>query len=53
MPDIRVRDVNSLKIERVWMDVFYGGTDPAPRDMHLYIDAVVVARKPIGCIAGH
>jgi len=51
--DIRVRDVNSLKIERVWMDVFYGGTDPAPRDMHLYIDAVVVARKPIGCIAGH
>lgn len=50
--DIRVRDVNTLKIQRVWMDVFYGGTDPAPRDMHLYIDAVVVARKPIGCIAG-
>ncbi len=48
--DVYVRDVNSLKIERVWMDVYHGGTATAAHDLHLYIDNVVVARKPIGCI---
>lgn len=50
--DVRVRDLDSLKIERVWMDVYHGGTATAARDMHLYIDNVVVARKPICCIGG-
>jgi hypothetical protein len=50
--DVYVRDADSLKIERVWMDVYHGGTATAARDLHLYIDNVVVARKPIGCIGG-
>lgn len=50
--DVYVRDVDSLKIERVWMNVYHGGTAKAANDMHLYIDNVVVARKPIGCVNG-
>lgn len=50
--DVYVRDVDSLKIERVWMDVYHGGTAKAAHDMHLYIDNVVVARRPIGCVNG-
>lgn len=48
--DIFVRDVPSIKIEQVWMNVYHGGTAPAARSMHLYIDSVVIARKPIGCV---
>ena len=46
--DWRWRDVDSLKIEEVWMNVYHGGTDPAPQDLVLYIDNVVVASAPIG-----
>ena len=48
-PGIYVRDVGSVKIERVWMNVYHGGTAVAARPLHLYIDNVVVAKKPIGC----
>ena len=47
--DVNVRTVPELRIERVWMNVYHGGTATAARDMHLYIDSVVVARKPVGC----
>jgi hypothetical protein len=50
--DIYVRDIPSIKIQRVWMDVYHGGTSPAVRALHLYIDNVVVAKKPIGCLNG-
>jgi hypothetical protein len=46
--DWRWRDVDSLKIERIWMNVYHGGTVPAPQDVHLYIDNVVIARQYIG-----
>lgn len=46
--DIRFRDVDTLKIEQIWMNVYHGGTTPSPRDQHLYVDNVVVARKYIG-----
>jgi len=46
--DIRVRDIPSIKIEQIWMNVYYGGTAPAPTDLHLFIDNVVIARKYIG-----
>jgi hypothetical protein len=49
--DIYVRDLDSIKIEEVWMNVYHGGTAPASYNMHLYIDNVVIAKKPIGCIA--
>ncbi len=48
---VSVRVVPHIRIQRVWMNVFHGGTAPADRSMHLYIDNVVVARKPIGCRA--
>ncbi len=46
--DWRWRDVATLNIEEVWMNVYHGGTATAPADMHLYIDNVVVATEPIG-----
>lgn len=49
---IYVRDVDSIKIEKVWMNVYHGGTAVAARPLHLYIDNVVVAKKPIGCVSG-
>jgi len=50
--DVNVRTVPDIRIERVWMNVYHGGTARAARDMHLYIDGVVVARRPIGCSPG-
>ena len=49
--DLRVRDTAALKVESVWMNVYHGGTAPAPQDMHLFIDNVVIARKYIGQIS--
>ncbi len=46
--DIRFRDVNDLKIEQIWMNVYHGGTTPSPYDQHVYVDNVVVAKKYIG-----
>jgi len=48
--DVYVRDLASIKIDQVWMNVYHGGTAPASRDMHLYIDNVVIAKQAIGCI---
>jgi hypothetical protein len=44
----RVRDIPELRIEKIWMNVFHGGTTPSAADMHLYIDNVVIAKKYIG-----
>ena len=46
--NIRYRDTPELKIESVWMNVYHGGTRPAARDLSIFIDNVVVARKYIG-----
>lgn len=46
--NVRMRDVATLKIETVWLNLYYGGTWTAPSDMHVYIDDVVISRKPIG-----
>lgn len=45
---LRFRDVPTLKIEDIWMNVYHGGTQPAPHDLTLYIDNVVIARRYIG-----
>jgi hypothetical protein len=34
------------------MNVYRGGTAKALRDFRLYLDNVVVARDPIGCVQG-
>jgi hypothetical protein len=46
--DIRFRNISSLKIEQIWMNVYHGGTRPSPYDQHMYIDNVVIANKYIG-----
>lgn len=46
--DIRMRDVDSLKIECVWLNVYLGGTWTSTSEHHLYMDNVVVSRKYIG-----
>jgi hypothetical protein len=46
--DIRMRDVDSLKIECVWLNVYLGGTWTSNSEHHLYVDDVVIARKYVG-----
>jgi hypothetical protein len=47
--DIRFRDVDSLKIEEIWVNVYHGGETPVPKeDIHLYLDNLVISRSPIG-----
>jgi hypothetical protein len=49
--DWRFRTVDTLRIEQVWMNIYHGGTDVPPADIHLYIDNVVIARSYIGPMA--
>lgn len=46
--DIRVRDLDSIRIEEIWLNVYHGGTAVSPYDQHLFIDDVVIARRYIG-----
>jgi hypothetical protein len=46
--DLRYRTVHRLKIEKVWMNVYHGGTQPIDRDVHLQIDNVVISRQYVG-----
>ncbi|MEF8717666.1 MAG: hypothetical protein V5B35_03045 [Candidatus Accumulibacter necessarius] len=46
--NIRLRNVDQLRIETVWLDVYHGGVARSPYDQHLYVDNVVVARRYIG-----
>jgi hypothetical protein len=47
--DLRFRDVDALKIEDVWVNVYHGGATPVPKeDIHLYLDNMVISRRPIG-----
>jgi hypothetical protein len=47
--DIRFRDVPTLKIEEVWVNVYHGGATPVPKeDIHLCLDNLVISRQPIG-----
>jgi hypothetical protein len=46
--DVRMRDVDSLKIESVWINVYHGGSWTATADHHLYVDDVIISRNRIG-----
>jgi hypothetical protein len=48
----RWRDVDTLKIEQIWLDVYHGGTDVPDQDISLYIDNVVIASSYIGPMTG-
>ncbi len=45
------RDIESIRIQSIWLNVYHGGTRPSPRDMSLYIDNIVVASRYIGPVA--
>ena len=45
---LRFRQVPSLKIESIWLNVYHGGASVAPHDMTLYIDNLVIAKNYIG-----
>ncbi|MHC4957286.1 MAG: DNRLRE domain-containing protein [Planctomycetota bacterium] len=47
---LRFRHVNTLKIQRVWMNFWHGGTAKAPQDMAAFIDNVVISKSYIGPI---
>lgn len=46
--DLRFRDVSSIKIERIWANIYYGGSWTSPRDLHVDFDNVVIAENYIG-----
>jgi hypothetical protein len=46
--DLRLRDTPALHVENAWMNVYLGGSAPAPEDMALQIDHIVIARAYIG-----
>jgi hypothetical protein len=46
--DVRFRDTAALKVESVWLNVYHGGVEKADRDLTLYIDNLVIARRYIG-----
>ncbi len=46
------RDVSSLKIEQIWVNVYHGGTDVPDQDISLYIDNIVIADSYIGPMKG-
>lgn len=48
---LNVRSIDDLKIEKVWFNFYFGGTDKPTQDFDLYIDNIVIARSYIGPIA--
>ena len=46
--DVRFRDVESLRVEQVWFDIYYGGSWSAPADMYIDFDNAVIAWGYIG-----
>ena len=46
--EVNFRTTDALKIDRIWMNVYHGGTGLAPEDYHLFIDNVVIAKNYIG-----
>lgn len=46
--DVRFRDVATLLIEEIWLNIYHGGTAVSPYDQHLFIDNVVVAARYVG-----
>lgn len=45
---LRWRDVPTLHVESVWLNIFHGGVANADRDLTLYLDNLVIARQYIG-----
>ena len=50
--NLRFRDVDTLRIESAWLNVYHGGSRPSPETMTLYIDSLVIAGRYIGPMVG-
>lgn len=46
--NLRFRDISTLKIEKIWGNLYVGGTWTADRNMAIHFDNMVVARSRIG-----
>lgn len=46
--NVDFRHTDTLKIETVWMNVYHGGSRTPGKDLHLYIDNVVIASEYVG-----
>jgi len=47
--NLRFRTVSSTHVEKIWWNIYIGGTWTADRDMAIHYDNVVIAKQPIGC----
>ena len=53
---IRFRNIEKVKIQRFAVYHYFGGSDywdASPKDQRIYIDNVVISRKPIGCLVSN
>jgi hypothetical protein len=46
--DLRFRDLSNLKIEKIWANLYVGGSWTADQDMAIHFDNMVIARNRIG-----
>lgn len=50
---IRFRNSEKIKIQRLAVYNYFGGSDywdASPKDQRIYVDNLVISRKPIGCL---
>jgi hypothetical protein len=50
---IRFRNSEKVKIQRLAVYSYFGGSDyedASPKDQRIYVDNIVISRKPIGCL---
>ncbi|WP_421862711.1 polysaccharide lyase [Motiliproteus sp.] len=48
LDNLRFRDTEALKVEKVWFDFYHGGGSRPSSEQHLFIDNLVVAKRYIG-----
>lgn len=48
LDNLRFRDTDALKVEKVWFDFYHGGGARPSSEQHLFIDNLVVAKRYIG-----
>jgi hypothetical protein len=50
---LRFRDIEEVKIRRFAVYCYFGGAElmqTSPKDQRIYVDNLVISRKPIGCL---
>ena len=46
--DLQLRNTPKLKIEKIWFNFYFGGTEKPKHDFNVYVDNIVIASKYIG-----